>query len=178
MSAAPQSPPLPPRECGDCTMCCKIMGIIELDKPPGIWCGHCKPARGCAIYESRPRECRTFVCGWLHSPDLDERWKPSVCKFLLMDSDGDTQIVVDPARPDAWKKEPYYSCFKAWAQRGLDEGAKVIVAIGKRAIVILPDRDVDLGIMEEGDRILTVPEETPLGYRYNALKLQKDDPRC
>ena len=166
------------RECGDCTLCCKIMGIREIDKSPGIWCGHCRPARGCAIYESRPQECRKFVCGYLHSPELDERWKPSSCKFLLMDDSGDTHIVVDPARPDAWKKEPYYSCFKGWSQQGLDGGAKVIVAIGNRAIVILPDRDVDLGIMASGDRIVTVPEETAFGTRYNAVKLHKDDPRC
>lgn len=159
-------------------MCCKIMGIKEIDKPPGIWCSHCKPARGCAIYESRPQECRGFVCGYLHSPELDERWKPSFCKFLLMDEAGDTHIVVDPARPDAWKKEPYYACFKGWARAGIDEGAKIIVAIGKRAIVILPDRDVDLGIVGDDDRILTMRDETAFGHRYDALKLHKDDPRC
>ena len=60
----------------------------------------------------------------------------------------------------------------------MERGAKVIVAIGNRAIVILPDRDVDLGPMEDGDRIVTLPEETPFGYRYQALKLSKDDPRC
>src|SRR5436305_4270883 len=93
MSAVSPAAPSP-RECGDCTLCCKIMGIRELNKPPGSWCSHCKPARGCAIYERRPQECRSFVCGYLHSPDLDERWKPSFCKFLLMDDAGDTHIVV------------------------------------------------------------------------------------
>lgn len=170
--------PAPTRECGDCTLCCKIMGIRELDKPPGVWCGHCRPARGCAIYDSRPQECRKFVCGYLHSPDLDERWKPSLCKFVLADDDGDTRIVVDPARPDAWKKEPYYTSFKGWAQAALKEGTKVLVAIANRVIVVLPDRDVDLGLMEDGDRIMTVLEETPFGYRYNTVKLQKGDSRC
>lgn len=168
----------PIRECRDCTMCCKVMGIIALQKPPGVWCRHCEPARGCAIYETRPQECRTFVCGYLHSPQLDDRWKPSLCKFVLMDEHGDTHIVVDPARPDAWKKEPYYSSFKAWAQSGMDAEMKIIVAIGRRMIVILPDRDVDLGLMGDDDRVVTVREETPVGYRYEALKLHKDDPRC
>jgi hypothetical protein len=95
----PTAPPA--RGCSECTLCCKIMGIKEIDKPPGVWCGHCSPARGCAIYESRPQECRKFVCGWLHSPGLDERWKPSFCKFLLADDGGDTHIVVDPVRPGA-----------------------------------------------------------------------------
>jgi len=170
---------VPTRDCGDCTLCCKVMGIESLDKPPAIWCSHCKPAGGCAIYESRPQECRNFVCGYLRSTTLDERWKPSFCKFVLAEGEDNThlKIVVDPARPDAWKKEPYYSSFKAWAQSGPDEGMKVMVAIGKRAIVILPDRDVDLGIMGDDDRVVTSREETPFGYRYDALKLHKDDPR-
>jgi hypothetical protein len=155
------------------------MGIGSLDKPAGVWCPHCKPARGCAIYDRRPQECRNFVCGYLLMPEVDERWKPSVCKFVLANGQDDThmKIVVDPARPDAWKKEPYYSRFKAWVRSGPDEGMKIMVAIGKRAIVILPDRDVDLGIMGEDDRVVTVRTETPLGYQFDALKLHKDDPR-
>jgi hypothetical protein len=51
-----------------------------------------------------------------------------------MDDGGDTHIVVEPARPDAWKKEPYHSCFKGWAEAGLSEGAKVMAASGNRMI--------------------------------------------
>jgi hypothetical protein len=54
---------------------------------------------------------------------------------------------------------------------------KIMVAIGKRAIVLLPDRDVDLGIFGEDDRVVTVRSETPIGYQFDALKLHKDDPR-
>ena len=160
-------------------MCCKLMGIATLDKPAGVWCPHCKPNRGCAIYEQRPAECRGFVCGWLRMPQLDERWKPAICKFVLAtdDSFSHVKIVVDPARPDAWRKEPYYSTFRAWAQAGPDEGMKIMVAIGKRAIVLLPDREVDLGMFGDDDRVVTLRTETPVGYRFDALKLHKDDPR-
>ncbi len=179
MSAAPQSSPLPARECGECTLCCKVMGIDAIQKPAGQWCAHCKPSGGCAIYQRRPQECREFMCGYLLMPQVDERWKPSVCKFVLANDENNThmKIVVDPARPDAWKKEPYYSCFKGWAQSGPEEGVKIMVVIGKRAIVVLPDRDVDLGIMGDDDRIVTMREETPLGTRFDALKLHKSDPR-
>lgn len=150
------------------------MGIATLAKPAGQWCPHCKANQGCAIYEQRPQECRNFICGWLRAPHLDERWKPSVCKFVLAQEDT-LKIVVDPARPDAWRKEPYYSQFKAWAQTGPDQG--IMVAIGKRAIVILPDGEVDLGVLGDDERVVTVRSETPFGYRFNALKLHKDDPR-
>src|SRR6185437_14624626 len=127
MSVAPPAPPMA-RECGECTMCCKLMGIASIDKPAGQWCPHCKPERGCAIYANRPGECRNFVCGWLRGSQLDERWKPSVCKFVLADDEDHThmKIVVDPARPDAWKREPYYSRFKTWAQSGPDQGMKIM----------------------------------------------------
>src|SRR5256714_12397075 len=103
--SAPAGPS--PRECGDCTMCCKIMGITSLAKPPGVWCSHCRPGRGCAIYGQRPQDCRDFVCGYLRMPELDERWKPSVCKFVISSDEAQThiKIVVDTARPDAWRRE-------------------------------------------------------------------------
>jgi len=155
------------------------MGIASLDKPAGAWCPHCRPDRGCSIYQTRPVECRNFVCGWLRMPQLDERWKPSACKFVLATDDTHThmKIVVDPARPDAWRREPYYSAFRSWAHSNPEQGMKIMVAIGKRAIVILPDREVDLGILGDDDRVVTVRQETPLGYIFDALKLHKDDPR-
>ncbi len=33
------------RECGTCTLCCKVMGIHALDKPRGVWCDHAMPGR-------------------------------------------------------------------------------------------------------------------------------------
>jgi hypothetical protein len=42
------------RQCGDCTMCCKVLPIEELSKPAHQWCQHAKPGSGCAIYQSRP----------------------------------------------------------------------------------------------------------------------------
>jgi len=178
MSSVPQAAPA--RECGKCTMCCKLLGIATIDKPAGQWCSHCRQDRGCTIYEQRPQECRNFLCGWLRLPQLDERWKPSTCKFVLAtdESFSHMKIVVDPARADAWRREPYYSTFRGWAQAGPDQGMKIMVAVGKRAIVILPDRDVDLGLLERDERVVTVRTETPFGTRFNALKLHKDDPRA
>jgi hypothetical protein len=53
---------------------------------------------------------------------------------------------------------------------------QMVVQIGRRAIVILPDRDTDLGIVEEDERIITMERETPFGVRLEALKLKHDDP--
>lgn len=53
------------RECGGCTMCCKVMHVPELEKPAGIWCPHCAVGEGCGIYDERPKPCRDFECLWL-----------------------------------------------------------------------------------------------------------------
>jgi hypothetical protein len=49
--------------CGDCTVCCTIFGIVELNKPEHVQCKHLRGTR-CDIYEQRPRECAEYFCGW------------------------------------------------------------------------------------------------------------------
>ena len=84
---------------------------------------------------------------------------------------------VDPGRPDAWKAEPYYSQLKKWSEENVSEGKQVVVFIGHRAIVILPDRDVDLGDVAEDELIITTGRRGPRGIEFDAIKLKPDDPR-
>jgi hypothetical protein len=71
------------RECGSCSMCCKVLSIEELNKPADKWCTHCTPGKGCGIYKDRPEVCKTFKCGWLLSPEVPDWMKPSESKVLL-----------------------------------------------------------------------------------------------
>src|SRR5262245_34979797 len=65
------------RQCGDCSLCCKLLNIDELNKPANTWCQHCRPGKGgCSIYADRPPDCRTFACGWLTHPEFGDIWKP------------------------------------------------------------------------------------------------------
>src|SRR3569623_1139928 len=142
----------PARESGECTMCCKVMGIEDLEKPTNSWCKHCTSGRGCGIYEARPAEGRAFVCAWLQSDVFGEEWKPSRTKFEVWAEPGNVnmKVSVDPARPDAWRKEPFYSYFKAWVRERIARGGKVVIVIGSA--------------------------DTPTGPIYDARKLHKDDP--
>src|SRR5690348_14411771 len=170
-------PPLV-RGCDGCTLCCKLLSVASIEKPSGVWCPHCRSRRECGIYEARPQACRNFVCAYLFMPKLDAGWKPSACHFVLsVESDTEMNVVVDPNRPDAWRKEPFYRRFKQWARAGAEGGARVLVLIGRRVIVVFPDRDVDLGVLNEDERVVTVFDETPIGSRLEVLKLHKDDPR-
>jgi hypothetical protein len=168
-----------PRECGECTLCCKLMTVVDLNKPAGTWCPHCTSRGGCGIYETRPQECRDFVCAWLQSDALDEQWKPSRCKFVVFAEPGSVnlKVSVDPARPDAWRKEPFYSYFKAWVRPRIAQGGKVVVMTGKRATAVLPDRDVDLGECTDDDRVVIFRANTPHGPVFDARKVSADDAR-
>jgi hypothetical protein len=51
---------VPGRNCDGCTMCCKLLSVAELDKPPVSWCTLCDVKVGCNAYAGRPTECRDF----------------------------------------------------------------------------------------------------------------------
>ena len=165
----------PSRTCGTCSLCCKLLGIGELNKPSGTWCSKCNPPHGCTIYNDRPNECREFACVWLENPTLSEDWKPASSKIVLYFIDNGSRLIahVDPGSPDVWRRQPYYDQLKAWARRGIRSKPKVVVRIENRLIAILPDRDVDLGRVAEGDQIFIGERWTPSGPRYVAEKLPR-----
>jgi len=139
---------VPGRECGTCTLCCKVMGIEELSKPPGVWCPHCVRGVGCGIYETRPAECRVFFCHWMLEKNLPAEWKPERAKFALVTSlGGHITAFVDQGFPSAWRNAPYYEVLKRWALEGTraKPARFVLIRIGTRGIVILPDREIDIG---------------------------------
>ncbi|MEA3033419.1 MAG: hypothetical protein QOH86_1435 [Sphingomonadales bacterium] len=170
---------LPGRSCGSCTLCCKALRVDSLAKPSDEWCRHCAIGRGCSIYDSRPVECRHFHCGYLFWPHAGEHWFPGRSKMIIVSELEGTllTIQVDPARPDAGRQAPYPADSRQWAAWGAPAGHQVRVFVGRRAIVIFPDRDVDLGILAEDERILVLRRPTPAGMHLEALKVKSDDPR-
>lgn len=70
--------PIPSRECGNCTVCCKVLPIRspELNKTSHVLCKHCDEGQGCRIYETRPVLCRNYYCGWRMWDALPDDWRP------------------------------------------------------------------------------------------------------
>ncbi|MES5484630.1 hypothetical protein QMZ05_17890 [Bradyrhizobium sp. INPA03-11B] len=135
------------RACGKCSLCCKVVRVDKLAKPPGVWCKDCAPGKGgCKIYESRPEECQHFLYMWLYTEELGAEWYPATAKFVVAAEQQGNRIAVsvDPSFPTKWREEPYYSQIKGWAQFGATVNSQVIVNIGKRVIVVLPNKEVDL----------------------------------
>ncbi|HEY7608991.1 MAG TPA: hypothetical protein VIF14_07145 [Alphaproteobacteria bacterium] len=155
----------PGRSCAGCTMCCRIFGIPELEKPRHQWCSHCDIGVGCKIYDQRPASCREFVCGYLVDGGVPEHWKPSKSRMVLTSEDNGRRLVihVDTSRPDAWRKAPFHAEIKRMAVAAARSRGQVIVWQGKNAIAVLPDREKFLGPVAPGQIIVTTESDVPGG---------------
>jgi hypothetical protein len=169
------------RSCKGCTLCCKVLGVAELEKPRATWCKHCDVKAGCKIHGAHPAECRDFHCGYLTNAMLDERWAPTRSKMVLAYDEVHAprlSVHVDPARPDAWRKEPYYSQIKRWAVAAAAHRGQVIVWQGQSTIAVLPDRDKDLGEVRPDQFIITSARQGPQDITLDVIVVDKDDPRA
>jgi hypothetical protein len=144
------------RSCGTCTLCCKVLGVLALQKPEGTWCQHCITGRGCGIYETRPEECRSFGCLWLSDPNFPAALKPERSKVVFFLADGGAQVgaMVDPGQPNAWRAPEIYGLLKRMAGLAVPLGRQIVVHVKGQMTAIMPDRDVPLGPFQPGKRLV------------------------
>jgi hypothetical protein len=158
---------VPGRTCGTCSLCCKVYAVPELSKPVGRWCTFSVRGGGCSNHENRPDVCRQFFCSWRFDPHLGPEWKPEVCRFV-MSADQAYQaltVSVDPGMPTAWKREPYYSTLKKFSDVFFRINRKLLVNLNGHVTVVLPDRDVPLGMIVPGEEIIVWREGLTYGAR-------------
>ena len=164
---------VPGRACGTCTLCCKVIAVDDFDKKPGVWCPHCIRGKGCGIYEARPTDCRTFFCHWMTEKSLGPEWKPEKSKLVAVPGDGGHMTVfVDPGTPGAWRQAPYFETIKHWSLEGsrASPARIVTIRIATRVIVILPDREVDVGHIGPDEALHLEPGP---GGRIEARKISR-----
>lgn len=176
-ASVPTRGPVAGRTCGTCTLCCKAVAVEEVAKPIGAWCPHCIRQKGCAIYDARPASCRTFYCQWMLVSALGPEWKPDRAKFVLAMTEADhLTAFVDPGLPSAWRRPPYYENLKRWAVHGAHayDGPHIVdVRIGARCIVILPDRDEDIGTIEPDEKIRLERKMSETGQVFLVQKVKQ-----
>lgn len=110
--------------CRNCTLCCELPEIPELEKPTYQRCPSCVSA-GCGIYEERPAVCQTFECRFVsaRSSDASDRHAiphPNECGayFFEVKSERRFIVFVDPRRPEKWKHTPlvaYLDRYRSYA---------------------------------------------------------------
>lgn len=172
MSTTSTAQPAPPRQCGDCAMCCKLPQITDLQKPANTWCTHCTSHKSCGNYDHRPQMCRDFFCLFITTDALGEEWRPSHARFLLTMKETNLDrhqlvVMVDPAYPDAWRKEPYFSNLKRWSAEFY-----VILTIGDHWRALFPEHEVDLGLVGTQDVLEYIDEVTGRGL-MRSIRLKK-----
>lgn len=105
------------RQCGSCTLCCKLLPVPEISKPTGERCGsQCR--KGCAIYAMRPTSCREWTCVWLlNKPedDVGDMPRPDRCGYVL-DMHFDYVVLAD----DDTGERNKVPCIQVWADYGVD----------------------------------------------------------
>jgi hypothetical protein len=149
-------------------MCCKIMGIAELAKPRNQECPNCDVGKGCNIYAGRPQSCHDFNCLYLVDESLPAHWRPSQAGMLLTRYQASRLCVhVDTERPDAWRKQPYYSDLKRWSRTAAQSRSMIAVYVGDDLTIVLPDRDKHFGVVGEHQHLRFVTRSTPAGVEFD-----------
>ena len=159
-----------PRSCGDCTLCCKLLSITELEKPIGKWCPHCEIGKGCKIYDCRPQSCREFTCLWLDQEEWkpEDRWpveaRPDRCGVVLFTLPDQPQWVYakcDPNRPQAWQRGMGHELIQVCLNTGHD----VLLSIGKKQKYLTLNEDTAKDILNEIRAAGKVPRERRKEHR-------------
>lgn len=131
--------------CQDCTGCCEILEVKSVPKEFYEPCKHLGTTsfgKGCSIYATRPLECHHYVCLWLDSQrrmdveKMPESLRPNVCKVVMgwpwSEDRKALYIYPYPGFENHWRFPPV----SEYLQNILARGAKVVVVIGDRRIVL------------------------------------------
>ena len=148
-------------------MCCKVQAIPELNKPRDRWCTHCDIGNGCKIYADRPQTCSDFFCIYLLDAAVGEHWRPSHARMVMSSDAQGMYVHVDPARADAWRKEPYYSDLKNWSANFAKRKIMTIVCVGDNLTAVLPDRDKPLGRQDLSSALRLTTRMGARGIEYD-----------
>jgi hypothetical protein len=88
-------PTIQPKNCGNCDVCCWVLGVVELGKPYYVTCQHQREGQtGCVVYGSHPNSCKSYFCGWMTGliAEADEKYRPDRFGVLMtVEKDIDTR---------------------------------------------------------------------------------------
>ena len=95
------------RSCGECSLCCTLLRVDELEKLGGTPCAHQLAAGGCGIYPERPGICREYHCLWLRG-GLEEADRPDRLGAVIdvVGGVGPAWLEIREAEPGAFERSP------------------------------------------------------------------------
>lgn len=138
------------RECGECTVCCTLCRVPELNKLEGITCKYCD--KGCKIYSDRPLSCSTYKCEWLKS-DMSESLRPDKSGAMIEVYPQMVALMLAPWQKIETLGVEVLKMIDDYVEKGLP-----VIATGQFAK--LPD---DMTAQEAKDRLVATVKETYSG---------------
>lgn len=151
------------RECGECSLCCKLVGVHEINKLPDEWCcfAHKERRRGCKEYVTRPESCRQFTCLW-QTEQIKESLSPRETKVICA---GGTSVF-GPTVYVYMQKDSHLYAFQRSIECWMDQGVLVCVVFGRSRRWIVPEArrlEVMKFLEEQDERERKVGEGVGLG---------------
>jgi hypothetical protein len=105
---------MPERHCGDCTLCCRLLPVGELQKAANTRCQH-QGHKGCAIYHKPgfPMSCALWSCRWLTGDDTADMLRPDRSRYVL-------DIIPDMVRKHDVAGVEEIEVVQVWVEPGSD----------------------------------------------------------
>jgi len=169
------------RQCGECSLCCRLIPVAEIGKKTGERCSFQRFGKGCTVHgPQQPRQCREWSCAWLLLPMLTLP-RPDRAGFIVdlsvdvvvFGADVFTgkkvdalQIWADPKRPDAWRAAV------PWIKEAIGEREAVaVIRFGAEGgITLVPPRLSDDGQWVEVDNRVMSP-----GHAQTVRRLRDEE---
>jgi hypothetical protein len=67
-------------------------------------------------------------------------------------------------------KRTHFFELKRWAKQFISTHRQLVVYVGRQRILVLPDREVDLGLVADDEIILTKQRQISNGIELNVMK--------
>lgn len=141
------------RNCGDCSLCCRLLPVRGIEKPANTRCQHQRHGKGCAVYgrvttplgaPRMPLECKLWSCRWLVDEGTGDFRRPDRSHYVLdvmpdfiIAQDGPDaekvriealQVWVDPSHRDA-HRDP---ALRAYLAKAGEAGIVAIIRYGSK----------------------------------------------
>jgi len=132
------------RQCGGCTLCCRLMPIPPLNKLANVKCEFARHGKGCTVHDTaqQPNACKVWHCRWLLNDDAEKLSRPDRAHYvidmlpdeinIINQETGEKkrwmaiQVWVDPKFPEAWQEDRE---FYEWVKRKADNGFPTLLRI-------------------------------------------------
>jgi hypothetical protein len=83
-------------KCDGCTVCCDLLPVKWLDKPPNTACKYCD--NGCTIQDTKPSECKDYNCMYAQVDGVPVELRPDKSGMVFEKHSDNEILAIQDAR--------------------------------------------------------------------------------